>query len=71
MVDRDGLDADCGRSVMQIGLLGILTLIFVISKLAGWITWSWWLVFMPSIAGIVLFFLIMGLFLALSIWSGK
>lgn len=30
-----------------IGLAGILTIIFVIAKLGGWINWSWWWVFSP------------------------
>jgi uncharacterized membrane protein (DUF106 family) len=29
------------------GLCTILTIIFVIAKIAGYITWSWWLVFGP------------------------
>lgn len=41
-----------------IGFCGVLTLIFVVFKLLGYITWSWWLVFLPIIipAGIVLLF---------------
>jgi hypothetical protein len=30
-----------------IGLPGLLTIVFVISKLFGKITWSWWWVFSP------------------------
>jgi hypothetical protein len=30
-----------------IGLAGLLTIIFVIAKLAGVITWPWWLVLSP------------------------
>lgn len=37
---------------MQIGFLGLLTLIFVTAKLFGAITWSWWLVFAPMWIGI-------------------
>jgi hypothetical protein len=36
-----------GANKMKIGFLGLLTLIFVIAKIAGYITWSWWLVFSP------------------------
>lgn len=32
-----------------IGFLNLLTLIFVVFKLLGTLTWSWWLVFLPSI----------------------
>jgi hypothetical protein len=35
--------------------LNILTLIFVAAKLFEVITWSWWLVFLPSVVGIVVF----------------
>lgn len=31
--------------------LGLLTLIFVVAKLFGVISWSWWLVFLPAIIG--------------------
>lgn len=31
----------------------LVTVIFVIAKLADVIAWSWWLVFAPSIAGIL------------------
>lgn len=32
---------------MKIGFLGMLTLIFAAAKVFGYITWSWWLVFIP------------------------
>ena len=34
------------------GLLEILTIIFVILKLCGTIDWSWWLVLLPEIVSI-------------------
>ena len=34
--------------------LGLLSLIFVVAKLANWIDWSWWLVFSPVIAAFVI-----------------
>ncbi len=34
--------------------LGLLSLVFVVAKLANWIDWSWWLVFSPVIAAAVL-----------------
>lgn len=37
------------------GLCELLTIIFVICKLFGVITWSWWLVFLPEIITIVLY----------------
>ena len=30
-------------------LTHILTIIFVIAKILGYIDWSWWLVFLPSL----------------------
>jgi hypothetical protein len=35
--------------------LPVLTLIFVIAKIMGYIDWSWWLVFLPSYFGILIF----------------
>ena len=32
-----------------LGLTHILTIIFVIAKILGYINWSWWLVFLPSL----------------------
>ena len=36
-------------------LLEILTIIFVILKLTGFIAWSWWLVFLPAIIAFTLY----------------
>ena len=35
-----------------IGFAHILTIIFVIAKIVGYIEWSWWLVLLPSIISI-------------------
>lgn len=43
---------------MQIGILGILGIVFVVLKLVGTITWSWWLVLLPFYGGLVLFLVI-------------
>jgi hypothetical protein len=40
--------------------VGILTLIFVVAKITGWVNWSWWIVFSPII---IKLFLVFGLFL--------
>lgn len=42
-----------------LGLPSILTIIFVIAKLFGVVDWSWWLVFSPLFATIVLFLIIL------------
>lgn len=39
--------ADSNSSSCGIGLWGILTIIFVVAKLAGALNWSWWWVFAP------------------------
>ena len=49
---------------MQIGIFGLLGVVFVVLKLTGVIAWSWWLVTLPfwgglAVAGVVfLIFLI-------------
>lgn len=35
------------------GILGILTIVFIVLKLINVITWSWWLVLLPGIIEIV------------------
>lgn len=50
---------------MKIGFLNLLTVIFVIAKLANVINWSWWLVFSPTIVSVALVIL----FLILSLWA--
>jgi len=40
-----------------LGLTSILTIIFVIAKILGYINWSWWLVFSPTL--IVIAFVIL------------
>ena len=35
--------------------LNILTVIFVIAKITGYIDWSWWLVFAPTLFAVTLF----------------
>ena len=37
---------------MRLGLPSILTIIFVIAKVTGYVDWSWWLVFLPTILSI-------------------
>jgi len=38
----------------NLGFLEILTLIFVVSKILAFVTWSWWLVFTPVIFSVLL-----------------
>lgn len=42
------------------GLVEILTIVFIVLKLVGVIDWSWWLVFLPCllVVGIDAFFIV-------------
>lgn len=39
----------------SIGILDVLLVVFIVLKLTGVINWSWWLVFSPLFAGIIIF----------------
>jgi hypothetical protein len=47
----------------SLGFFSILTLIFVVAKLAGAIDWSWWLVFLPMLIPIGIACVIYGAFI--------
>lgn len=49
-----------------IGFLGALTLVFVVAKILGYITFSWWLVFLPVIAPATLGILLVAIGLIIS-----
>lgn len=53
------------------GLLAILTIIFVVAKILGIIAWSWWLVFTPLFidAGIVLIFIAVWAWIQFKTWK--
>lgn len=38
--------------------LEVLTLIFIVAKLIGLISWSWWFVFLPLIIEFILYLII-------------
>lgn len=40
-----------------IGFLGVLQIVFVIAKLLNLVSWSWWVVFIPSFVGLGVFLL--------------
>jgi hypothetical protein len=40
---------------MQIGILGLLGIVFIVLKLIGIVAWSWWLVLLPLYAGLAIF----------------
>lgn len=58
-MDNDTTNTGCGC----ITLLNVLTIIFVVGKIFGFIEWSWWIVFAPSLFVLVtvpLLFLVTG-----------
>ena len=46
-------------SIQGLGFCNVLTIVFVIAKLTGYVNWSWWIVFLPTIAGLGLQLLIL------------
>jgi hypothetical protein len=55
-----GKMAESASNSYSINFLDLLTLIFVVAKIGGWLDWSWWWVFAPVIieSGIVVVCLI-------------
>lgn len=43
------------------GIAEVLTIIFVVLKLTGVISWSWWFVFLPELVSVVFLGFITGL----------
>jgi len=39
------------------GFLEVLTIVFVVLKLTGFISWSWWLVLLPEIIAVAIYVL--------------
>lgn len=52
---------------MQIGLLGVLGVVFIVLKLLGVITWSWLWVTAPLWIGAGLWFAVMFVFVGLAV----
>ena len=42
-----------------VGILGVLAIVFIVLKLVGVITWSWWLVTAPVWGGFLLVFIML------------
>ena len=55
---------------MQIGFVGLLTILFIGLKLTGYIAWSWWLVFSPILVAAA-FVLLIGILLIAYAWADK
>lgn len=43
------------------GFTEILTIIFVLLKAFGVVSWSWWIVFLPEIIAVALYILVLGI----------
>ena len=52
-----------------VGFLGLLTLVLVVLKATGYISISWWLVFLPVIIGMGFVILLLLLMLVLAVLS--
>ena len=52
-------------------ILHLFTALFVALKLMGYITWSWWLVLLPSIIAITLTLLVIGFAIWLQVKVSK
>lgn len=50
-----------------VGILEILTLIFIVLKLCGVIAWSWWFVLLPEIIAFALYILA----IVITVFTGK
>ena len=54
-----------------IGFIGLLTIVLVVLKVTGYISISWWLVFLPVILSSMLVIAVLALFLILAIISTR
>lgn len=54
---------------MAIGFLNLLTIIFVIGKLLGFVSFSWLIVFLPTLISLVLTIILVIVALILSIYT--
>ncbi|MDK0812096.1 hypothetical protein P5E54_15270 [Clostridium perfringens] len=49
------------------GILEVLTLIFIVLKLCGVIAWTWWLVLLPEIIAFIFYILV----IIITVFAGK
>lgn len=57
--------AETTNNYKFMGFFELLTIIFVIAKILGYITWSWYLVFAPIAVHICLVILVLGIVFSL------
>lgn len=55
---------------MQMSFFSLLTIVFVTLKLTGFIDWSWWLVFLPTIIHVVIGILVVAVAYLLARYKG-
>lgn len=58
-------------STSELRFGNVLTVIFVITKLLGYIDWNWWLVFSPTIISLGLKMLITIIVFAIAVWASS
>jgi hypothetical protein len=57
-----------------IGFVGLLTIVFVIAKITGYVNWTWWTVFAPiwiSFGVAAIIFVIALIFIIVAAWAEK
>ena len=57
-----------------IGFVGLLTIVFVIAKITGYIDWTWWAVFSPiwiSFGVVAIVVVITLIFMLVAVWAEK
>lgn len=54
MTERQHLAREQRPSNNGIGFLGLLAIVFITLKLTGVIDWSWWLVLLPVLPGLIM-----------------
>lgn len=53
------------------GICELLTIIFVVCKLIGVITWSWWLVLLPEIIAVVFYIILIIIYIITTVFIYK
>ena len=56
---------------MQVGIFGLLGILFVALKLLGYIAWSWWWVLLPFYGGLAIVAFFGLLYVAASFFGGS
>ncbi|HEY7883878.1 MAG TPA: hypothetical protein VIC08_02910 [Cellvibrionaceae bacterium] len=54
-----------------IGFLGLLTIVFIVLKLTGYIAWSWWWVLAPMWIPTAFAVLLLAIWFVVAVWVDK